>query len=149
MTPELKTWLTEKRHELQLVPEVSGHERGTAASIANLLQACGSDAVLTGIGGHGMAAIYDPKFSSWSLIPASFGRYFHVISVRLRPIVRPKRITQWVSRFQVFRMLLPLRHQQVNLKGLSILFRFHPFLVVMSFFLTTLCVNIELAEQNG
>ena len=105
------------------MPEVSGHERGTAASIANLLQACGSDAVLTGIGGHGMAAIYDPKFSSWSLIPASFGRYFHVISVRLRPIVRPKRITQWVSRFQVFRMLLPLQHQQVNLKGLSILFR--------------------------
>ena len=40
-----------------------------------------------------------PKFSSWSLIPASIGRCFHSISVRLMPIVRPKRITQWVSRF--------------------------------------------------
>ncbi len=59
MTPELQAWLTEKRHELHQVPEVSGEERGTAASIANLLQACGPDAVLTGIGGHGVAAVYD------------------------------------------------------------------------------------------
>ncbi len=59
MTPELQTWLTEKRHELHQVPEVSGEERGTAASIANLLQACAPDKVLIGIGGHGVAAIYD------------------------------------------------------------------------------------------
>ena len=59
MIPELKTWLTRKRHELHQVPEVSGHERGTAASIANLLQACGPDAVLTEIGGHGVAAIHN------------------------------------------------------------------------------------------
>ena len=44
----------------------------------------------------------NPKFSSWSLIPASFGRCFYALSVRLRPIVWPNRITQWVSRFQVF-----------------------------------------------
>ncbi|EEE38766.1 amidohydrolase family protein [Rhodobacteraceae bacterium KLH11] len=59
MKPELQSWLTEKRHELHQVPEVSGEERGTAASISNLLQACGPDSVLTGIGGHGVAAIYD------------------------------------------------------------------------------------------
>ena len=57
------------------------------------------------------ARMVHPKFSSWSLIPASFGRCFHAISVRLRPIVRPKRITQWVSRFQVFQMLLPIQHR--------------------------------------
>ncbi len=59
MKPELQSWLTEKRHELHQVPEISGEERGTAASISNLLQACDPDAVLSGIGGHGVAAIYD------------------------------------------------------------------------------------------
>ena len=56
----------------------------------------------------------EPKFNSWSLIPASFGRFFHAISVRLRPIVLPKCIAQWVSRFQVFQMLSPIQYQQVN-----------------------------------
>ncbi|WP_319547048.1 amidohydrolase [Ruegeria conchae] len=59
MKPELQSWLTEKRHELHQVPEISGEERGTAASISNLLLACGPDAVLTGIGGHGVAAVYE------------------------------------------------------------------------------------------
>lgn len=59
MTPELQSWLIEKRRELHQVPDLSGDERGTAASIANLLEACGPDAVLTGIGGHGVAAIYE------------------------------------------------------------------------------------------
>ncbi len=59
MKPELQSWLTEKRHELHQVPEISGEERGTATSISNLLQACDPDAVLTGIGGHGVAAVYD------------------------------------------------------------------------------------------
>ncbi len=59
MKPELQSWLTEKRHELHQVPEISGEERGTSASISNLLQACDPDAVLTAIGGHGVAAIYD------------------------------------------------------------------------------------------
>ena len=59
MNSELQDWLTGIRHELHEVPEISGQERGTAASIANLLQACTPDQVLTGIGGHGVAAVYD------------------------------------------------------------------------------------------
>ena len=34
-------------------------------------------------------------------------------------------------------------------KGLSILFRLHQYFVVMACFVTTFCVNTELAEQNG
>ncbi len=59
MNPELQSWLIEKRHELHQVPEISGDERGTATSIANLLQACDPDTVLTEIGGYGVAAVYD------------------------------------------------------------------------------------------
>ena len=40
------------------------------------------------------------KFSSWSLILASFGRCFHAISARLMPIVQRKCITKLVSHFQ-------------------------------------------------
>ena len=32
---------------------------------------------------------------------------------------------------------------------LSILFRLHQYFVVMACFVTTFCVNTELAEQNG
>ena len=34
--------------------------------------------------------INKPKLSSWSFIPASFGRYIHAMSARLRPIVQLK-----------------------------------------------------------
>ena len=44
----------------------------------------------------------NPKFSSWSLILTNLGRYFHALSARLRPIVRLKRITNWVNHFQFF-----------------------------------------------
>ena len=40
------------------------------------------------------------KFSSWSLIPASFGRCFHAILARLMPIVQRKCITKLVSHFK-------------------------------------------------
>lgn len=59
MTPQDLAWLTERRHALHQRPEVSGDERETAATISELLQDCTPDRVLTGIGGHGLAAIYD------------------------------------------------------------------------------------------
>ena len=46
-----------------------------------------------------LGQMLDPKFSSWSLIPANPGRCFHAISARYRPIVQLKRITKWVSYF--------------------------------------------------
>ena len=59
MTPETLAWLTTLRHELHQHPEISGDEVQTAARIAGLLRDCSADQVLTGIGGHGVAAIYD------------------------------------------------------------------------------------------
>lgn len=59
MTPAQIAWLTGIRHELHQVPEVSGEENATAARIAELLQGCAPDQVITSIGGHGVAAIYD------------------------------------------------------------------------------------------
>ncbi|MEX0328884.1 MAG: amidohydrolase [Ruegeria sp.] len=59
MTPQELAWLTERRHELHQHPEVSGAEQNTAATIRNLLNGCAPDRVLTGIGGHGVAAIFD------------------------------------------------------------------------------------------
>ena len=49
-----------------------------------------------------------PKFSSWSLIAANFGRLFHAMSTRYRPVVQLKRITKWVSHFQTLQTLLSL-----------------------------------------
>ena len=53
-----------------------------------------------------------PKFSSWSLIPANPGRCFYAISARYRPIVQLKRITKWVSHFRTFHAQLSAQHQQ-------------------------------------
>ena len=53
--------------------------------------------------------VYMRKFAP--AIRASFSQCFQAISVCLRPIVRPKRITQWVSHFQTFQMLIPAQHQ--------------------------------------
>ena len=58
--------------------------------------------------------ITEPKFSSWSLIRADSGRYFHAMSARLRPIVQLKRITKWVSQIQTFPRLPSLIHQQLT-----------------------------------
>ncbi len=47
------------RHALHRAPELSGAEHATAARIAAWLRAAGSDCVLTGLGGHGVAAMTD------------------------------------------------------------------------------------------
>ncbi|MCA0206063.1 MAG: amidohydrolase [Proteobacteria bacterium] len=49
--------LTAFRQALHRQPEVSGQERETAAAIARALPA--PDALVTGLGGHGVAAVYD------------------------------------------------------------------------------------------
>ena len=49
--------LTDFRHALHRRPEVSGHERQTARSVAAALPS--PDRVVTGLGGHGVAAVYD------------------------------------------------------------------------------------------
>ncbi|WP_037307140.1 amidohydrolase [Ruegeria halocynthiae] len=59
MTPETLARLTKLRHELHQTPELSGQERETAARMAEQLQEFGADQVLTGLGGHGVAAVYD------------------------------------------------------------------------------------------
>ncbi len=59
MTPETVAQLTRLRHELHQSPELSGQEKETAARVAGELRARGADQVLTGIGGHGVAGVYD------------------------------------------------------------------------------------------
>jgi amidohydrolase len=51
---ELVAW----RQKLHQAPELSGEEGKTAAEVAALLGSGGADRVLTGLGGHGVAAIY-------------------------------------------------------------------------------------------
>ena len=47
------------RRDLHRHPEVSGHEIQTARTIASGLTACSPTTVLTGLGGHGVAAVFD------------------------------------------------------------------------------------------
>jgi amidohydrolase len=47
------------RHELHRFPEISGDEAETARRIADTLRAHGPDQLLTGLGGHGVAAVFD------------------------------------------------------------------------------------------
>lgn len=47
------------RHALHAAPELSGQEERTAAAVAALLWQAKPSEVLTGLGGHGVAAIYD------------------------------------------------------------------------------------------
>lgn len=47
------------RHDLHRAPELSGAERATAATIARVMAGAGADAVLEGLGGHGVAAVFD------------------------------------------------------------------------------------------
>lgn len=51
--------LTAFRHELHRIPELSGEERETARRVCEMLEPTRPDTVLTGMGGHGVAAIYD------------------------------------------------------------------------------------------
>jgi len=50
--------LTELRHALHRRPEVSGREVETARTVAAALRALGPDALVTGLGGHGVAAVF-------------------------------------------------------------------------------------------
>lgn len=59
MTEPDLTSLTDLRRELHSHPEVSGQEEWTAARIVAFLQRTTPDRILTGVGGHGVAAIYD------------------------------------------------------------------------------------------
>lgn len=51
--------LIELRHALHRAPELSGEERETAQAIVGFLSPSAPDRVVTGIGGHGVAAIYE------------------------------------------------------------------------------------------
>ena len=52
---ELITW----RHELHRYPDLSGAEADTADRVAGMLAATTPDQILTGLGGHGVAAVYE------------------------------------------------------------------------------------------
>ncbi|MCX5496642.1 amidohydrolase [Kaistia dalseonensis] len=55
--PDIAT-LTDFRHELHRHPEVSGEEVETARRVAGFIETAGPDLLLTGLGGHGVAAIF-------------------------------------------------------------------------------------------
>lgn len=50
--------LTALRHDLHRHPEISGEEGETARRITTALEAAPPDTLLTGLGGHGVAAVY-------------------------------------------------------------------------------------------
>ena len=58
LTAEDIAALTALRHDLHRHPELSGEEAKTAARIKAALAETGPDEVLTGLGGHGIAALY-------------------------------------------------------------------------------------------
>jgi amidohydrolase len=51
--------LTGFRHELHRHPELSGEEKETARRVCDMLAPTRPDSILTGLGGHGVAAVYD------------------------------------------------------------------------------------------
>ena len=51
--------LTDFRRALHRVPEISGEEEKTAATIVSALQTLKPDEIITGLGGHGVAAVFD------------------------------------------------------------------------------------------
>lgn len=59
MTPERLAQLTRLRRALHQIPEVSGAEAQTAAMVADYLRGHAPDQLLRGLGGHGVAAVYD------------------------------------------------------------------------------------------
>ena len=59
LTPKDITHLTAFRSELHRFPELSGEEQDTARRVKIMLSAHDPDRIITGIGGHGIAAIYD------------------------------------------------------------------------------------------
>lgn len=61
MTPERLAQLTRLRHALHQIPEVSGAEEKTAAMVADYLRQHQPDQLLTGLGGHGVAAVFEGR----------------------------------------------------------------------------------------
>jgi len=59
MTPGRLARLVALRHELHRFPELSGQEAATAARIADYLAQYAPDDLLTGLGGHGVAAVFE------------------------------------------------------------------------------------------
>ena len=57
--PAETAFLTRLRHDLHRRPELSGEEVETARTIAALLADTRPDTLLTGLGGYGVAAVYD------------------------------------------------------------------------------------------
>ncbi|MXQ14168.1 amidohydrolase [Microvirga makkahensis] len=51
--------LTEWRRGLHRTPEISGEEAGTARTVQALLASAGADRTVTGIGGHGVAGVFE------------------------------------------------------------------------------------------
>lgn len=51
--------LTDWRRSLHRHPELSGHEERTAATVVAMLERTAPDRIVTGIGGHGVAAVFD------------------------------------------------------------------------------------------
>ncbi|TCD16508.1 amidohydrolase [Oricola cellulosilytica] len=51
--------LTALRHSLHRAPEISGEEKATARRMADWLRGCGADEIVEGLGGHGVAGIFD------------------------------------------------------------------------------------------
>lgn len=51
--------LTAFRRELHRFPEVSGEERATADPVTTALRALAADQIVTGLGGHGVAAVFN------------------------------------------------------------------------------------------
>lgn len=59
LTPEQLAFCTQLRRRLHAAPELSGEEAQTAATIAGVLRELGAPNVVTGLGGHGVAAVYE------------------------------------------------------------------------------------------
>ncbi len=53
--------LTEWRRELHRHPEISGEESQTAQTVQALLSSSGADRIVTGLGGHGVAGIFEGR----------------------------------------------------------------------------------------
>ncbi len=63
--------LAEWRHETHRHPELSGEEAGTARRVIDMLAPTSPDQVLAGLGGHGVAAVYDSGMAGPTLMVRS------------------------------------------------------------------------------
>ncbi|PJF10440.1 amidohydrolase [Pseudorhodobacter sp. MZDSW-24AT] len=59
LTPDVLTALVDLRHDLHRHPEVSGAEAETARRVRRALAALAPDQIVTGLGGHGLAAVFN------------------------------------------------------------------------------------------